>query len=99
MHLSRQRSTHSRHDFVIKVADNFDHNPDSVHANTDSIHILNQILVSTSENDEMPFLVKRVLNGLVDAVVQSTDPSSVRSKFKPSFLSSQGTELISVPFV
>ena len=83
MSLSRQRKTHSRHDFVIKVADNFDHNPDSTHGNTDSIHILNQILVSTSENDEMPFIVERVLNDLVDDVVKSIDPSSVKSKFKP----------------
>ena len=82
MNLSRQRKTHSRHDFVIKVADNFDHNPDSVHGNTGSIHILNQILVSTSENDEIPVVVEQVLSDLVDHVEKSTDPSSVRQKFQ-----------------
>ena len=78
MNLFRQRGTHTRHDFVIKVADNFDHNPDSAHGNTGSIHILNQILVSTSENDEIPYVVKRILDDLVDEVVKLIDPSSVR---------------------
>lgn len=82
MKLSRQRKTHSRHDFIVKVADNFDHNPDSTHGNADSIHILNQILVSTSENDETPFIVKRVLDELVNDVVKSIDPTSVRTQFK-----------------
>jgi hypothetical protein len=82
MNLSRRRKTYSQHDFVIKVADNFDHNLDSVHGNTGSIHILNQILVSTSENDEIPFIVEQVLKDLVDDIATSNDPCSVRHEFK-----------------
>ena len=75
--IHQQEKSH-QHNFVIKVADNFDLNPDGAHGKMESIHILNQILVSTSENDEVPIIVSHLINDLIDHVIEAIDDSSVR---------------------
>ena len=58
------------HNFIVKVADNFDINPDRLHGEN-SIHLLNQIIVSTPENDELPVVVSECLYEIVDMTVKS----------------------------
>ena len=58
----QQEKTCHQHDFVVKVADNFDENPDGIHGDVKSIHILNQIFVTTQENDEVPITVCMILS-------------------------------------
>jgi hypothetical protein len=64
----RQQKTCHRHDFVVKVADNFDENPDGIHGDVKSIHILNQIFVTTQENDEVPIIVRMILGVRVEQI-------------------------------
>ncbi|CAF4125635.1 unnamed protein product, partial [Rotaria sordida] len=64
---SNQKNLIYSHDFTIKVADNFDLNPDTLYGNN-SIHILNQIIVSTPENDEIPFIVADVLRDVLNQI-------------------------------
>ena len=78
INLIRQQTACHRHDFVVKVADNFDENPDGIHGDVKSIHILNQIFVTTQENDEVPSIVRMVIDDLAANVVDSIDGSSVR---------------------
>ncbi|CAF4064432.1 unnamed protein product [Rotaria sp. Silwood2] len=66
-----KKSSQYLHDFAVKVADNFDLNPDTLYGNN-SIHILNQIIVSTSENDEIPTIVAHILDDVLDEIVKSS---------------------------
>ncbi len=68
------------HNFVLKIADNFDINPDTLYGNN-SIHILNQIIISTPENDEIPNIVEDVLNGVLDEILKSDVSPSVSALF------------------
>ena len=61
---------------MIKVADNFDYNPDGVYGNIGNIHILNQILVMNPDNDEIPNIVETIVKKLVDDVAYFTDQLS-----------------------
>lgn len=58
------------HHFIIKVADNFDLNPDGVRGNTNNIHILNRILIKTPENDEIPIIVAQIVDNLMYDVMK-----------------------------
>ena len=58
------------HNFIVKVADNFDINQDRLHSEN-SIHHLNQIIVSTPENAELPVVVSECLYEIVDMTVKS----------------------------
>lgn len=69
------------HHFIIKVADNFDLNPDGVRGNTNNIHILNRILVKTPENDEILIAVGQVLENLMEDVMKSLGEPLVRNKY------------------
>jgi hypothetical protein len=57
------------HNFVVKVADNFDINPDRLHGDK-SIHILNQIIVSTPENDEVTMIVSECLDEILHMTLE-----------------------------
>ena len=76
-----QRKEKHEHNFLIKVADNFDHNPDGIRGDMNSIHILNQILVSTPENDEASMIIEDIVNGMVNDVASLIDGSLVRYRF------------------
>ncbi|CAF3933472.1 unnamed protein product [Rotaria sp. Silwood2] len=67
------------HNFVVKVADNFDINPDRLHGNN-SIHIMNQIIVSTPENDEIPIVVTDCLNNILDEIASTYTSTIVSSQ-------------------
>ncbi|CAF0919894.1 unnamed protein product [Didymodactylos carnosus] len=56
-----------QHNFAIKVADNFDLNKDTIHGEK-NIHIMNQIIIQTVENDEIGVNVTDSLNELRDTV-------------------------------
>ncbi|CAF1383505.1 unnamed protein product [Rotaria sp. Silwood1] len=66
----RQEISPGDHNFVVKVADNFDINPDRLHGNN-SIHILNQIIISTPENNELPAMITDCVNDLLDKIMNS----------------------------
>jgi hypothetical protein len=78
VNFTHQQSKSHHQNFLVKVADNFDHNPDGIHGNVNNIHILNQILVSTTENDETLLIIQQVVRDIVSDVVKSIDDSSVR---------------------
>lgn len=78
MTVARKRAETHQQNFLVKVADNFDQNPDGIHGNVKNIHILGQILVNTAENDETPAIIRNVLDEMVNCIVKSTDASSVR---------------------
>ncbi|CAF3390230.1 unnamed protein product, partial [Rotaria sp. Silwood2] len=63
-----QYSSSFDHNFVVKVADNFDLNPDRLHGNN-SIHILNQIIISTPENNELPIVIAECLDDIVHRII------------------------------
>ncbi|CAF3305789.1 unnamed protein product [Rotaria sp. Silwood2] len=77
--IEHQQTELVTHNFVVKVADNFDINPDRLHGNN-SIHILNQILISTPENDELPNLIIDCLNDLLDTIVNSNITNTISSE-------------------
>lgn len=58
-----KKSAQFFHNFSLKVADNFDINPDTLYGNS-SIHILNQIIISTPQNDEIPTIVTHVIDDI-----------------------------------
>ncbi|CAF1137322.1 unnamed protein product [Didymodactylos carnosus] len=76
-------NTQQQQQFIVKVADNFDLNKDSLHGEN-SIHILNQILVQTSENDELFIDVSKCLNQLCDNIVNLDSRNSTTSFLIPS---------------
>ncbi|CAF4187652.1 unnamed protein product, partial [Didymodactylos carnosus] len=76
-------NTQQQQQFIVKVADNFDLNKDSLHGEN-SIHILNQILVQTSENDELFIDVSICLNQVCDHVVNLDSRNSTTSFLIPS---------------
>jgi hypothetical protein len=79
--LTREKQTSSEfvHHFLVKVADNFDINPDRLHGDK-SIHILNQIVISTPENDEIPNIVADVINEILDNI-NKTDAHNMVSDY------------------
>ncbi|CAF1098692.1 unnamed protein product, partial [Didymodactylos carnosus] len=68
--INRQRNQQYRHDFAVIVADNFDMNKETVHGEN-SLHILNQIIVQTPENDEILFIVTELLTEITDQISQT----------------------------
>lgn len=78
MNIARQRAETHQHNFLVKVADNYDQNPDGIHGDVKNIHILGQIFVSTVENDEIPAIIRNILDDMVNYIVKSTDDSSAR---------------------
>jgi len=76
----KQQSSQFFHNFVVKVADNFDINPDQLHSDK-SIHILNQIVISTSDNDEIPIIFEHILNEIFDNICKSDTNISVNILF------------------
>jgi hypothetical protein len=78
VNFTHQQTKSHQQNFLTKIADNFDYNPDGIHGNVNNIHILNQILVSTTENDETSLIVQDVVVDMVSNVVKSIDDSSVR---------------------
>jgi hypothetical protein len=75
----KQKSSEFVHHFLVKVADNFDINPDRLHGDK-SIHILNQIVISTPENDEIPNIVADVINEILDNI-NKTDAHNMVSDY------------------
>ncbi|CAF3953138.1 unnamed protein product, partial [Rotaria sp. Silwood1] len=73
----RQEISPGDHNFVVKVADNFDINPDRLHGNN-SIHILNQIIISTPENNELPAMITDCVNDLLDKIMNSIISTPVK---------------------
>ncbi|CAF3609298.1 unnamed protein product, partial [Rotaria socialis] len=66
---SNQNKSTNAQEFSIKIADNFDLNPDTLHGNK-SIHILNQIIVSTSKNDEILTVVADILTDALNEIAK-----------------------------
>ncbi|CAF1624401.1 unnamed protein product, partial [Adineta ricciae] len=71
----KEKSSTYSQNFIFKVADNFDINPDTLYGNN-SIHILNQIIVTTSENDEISIKVRDIVDDLLNETSNSHDPPS-----------------------
>lgn len=93
--VARQQTKSYQQHFLVKVADNFDLNPDGIHGNVNNIHILNQILVSTSENDEILSNVQQLLGDMVNDVNKSMNNDLVSRK---SFFSLTVEQHTSTPF-
>ena len=74
---THQQTKSHRQNFLVKVADNFDYNPDGIHGTVHNIHILNQILVSTTENDETSAIVQQLICDIVNDVIKSVKDCSV----------------------
>ncbi|CAF3952846.1 unnamed protein product [Rotaria sp. Silwood1] len=64
------------HHFAVKVADNFDMNKETLHGQN-SLHMLNQIIVQTSENDEIPIISKDLINSIIDQISTSASSAPV----------------------
>ncbi|CAF3786549.1 unnamed protein product [Rotaria magnacalcarata] len=81
-----QRGQHSNeilnNGFLIKVIDNFDMNKETLHGEN-SLHMLNQIIVQTIENDESYITANEVINDIIDCISTSTPPSLVVEAIKP----------------
>ncbi|CAF3163412.1 unnamed protein product [Rotaria sp. Silwood2] len=81
-----QRGQHSNEvlntGFLIKVIDNFDMNKETLHGEN-SLHMLNQIIVQTIENDEAYITANEVINDIIDCISTSTPPSLVVEAIKP----------------
>lgn len=80
-HFIQEKKSSHQHNFIFKVADNFDLNPDGLFGNMKNIHILNRILVTTQENDEIPIVVTQLLDDLINDVIKSLEEPSVRNNF------------------
>ncbi|CAF3938297.1 unnamed protein product [Rotaria sp. Silwood1] len=92
-----QYSSSFDHNFVVKVADNFDLNPDRLHGNN-SIHILNQIIISTPENNELPIVVAECLDDIVHRIIAfvsiiDATPITTCSSFSDKMFINQALDL------
>ncbi|CAF4132064.1 unnamed protein product [Adineta steineri] len=64
------------HHFAVKVVDSFYMNKENLHGQN-SIHILNQVIIKTPENDEILQVSNATLNDIINQKSISNSPSSL----------------------